>query len=216
LSRDALLFCDFIAKYFPAIAKAYDRLRASMSRAICVGAARTVNMAIKRSQLASFQGMHFSSIPRVAACEALASHSFGSAPVWFQRDAFAELPYPRSFVPDATRVPVSRFSSAAVLPDFLLAPHPLSAELAPAADALPAALSPAADARVPLFPAYAALAPAADAPLHPYSSSGVLAPVVTGAVRVSVDGFPGPLMALFSGVVSHSLAVNSTAGVVGD
>jgi ribonuclease HI len=68
LSRDALIYCNFIGKFFPNIPKASDRLRAAISRAISVGAARTLNTAIKRAQLAAFNGLPFSGVPKSAAC----------------------------------------------------------------------------------------------------------------------------------------------------
>lgn len=68
LSCDAIAFCEFISKFFPSIPKASDRLKAAISRAISVGAARTVNTAIKRSQLAAFNGLSFSGVPKSAVC----------------------------------------------------------------------------------------------------------------------------------------------------
>ncbi len=38
LSSDAVSFCDFIAKCYPAVPKAEDKLRAAIGRAITVGA----------------------------------------------------------------------------------------------------------------------------------------------------------------------------------
>lgn len=75
ISRDALVFCEFISKYFPAVPKASDRLRAALSRAVCVGAARTLNTAIRRSQLASINGVPFSLVPKSAACSLFAAVS---------------------------------------------------------------------------------------------------------------------------------------------
>lgn len=68
LSRDAVIFCDFVGKFFPTIPKASDRIKAAISRAISVGAARTLNTALKRAQLASFNGLSFSGVPKSAAC----------------------------------------------------------------------------------------------------------------------------------------------------
>jgi hypothetical protein len=80
ISRDALLFCDFIGKHFPTIPKASDLLRAAISRAICVGAARTLNTAIRRSQLAALHAVPCSSVLKSAACShftAVTRHSNG-------------------------------------------------------------------------------------------------------------------------------------------
>jgi hypothetical protein len=109
-----------------------------MSRAICVGAARTVNYktvkkkAIKRSQLAAFQGMSFSSIPRAAACEALAFRTFCPAPAVLERDAAVDLSYPLSSVPVDTRALASNFRRTAFFPNVLMSPYPSSGALAPA------------------------------------------------------------------------------------
>jgi hypothetical protein len=73
LSRDALLFCDVIGNFFPTVPKAADRLRAAISRAICVGAARTLNTVIRRSQLAVISGSSFSGVPKSAACSLFAA-----------------------------------------------------------------------------------------------------------------------------------------------
>jgi ribonuclease HI len=87
LSTDALFFCTFMSKFFPAIPKAFDRLRASISRAVTVGAARTVNTAIRRSQLAAFQGISFSSVPKSAACSLFAAVSVAADDPVRLRDA---------------------------------------------------------------------------------------------------------------------------------
>jgi hypothetical protein len=68
LSRDAVTFCDFMAKFFTASPKASDLLKAAISRAIVVGAARTLNTAIKRAQLAAFNATSLSRVPKSAAC----------------------------------------------------------------------------------------------------------------------------------------------------
>jgi hypothetical protein len=75
LSRDAICFCDFTGKLFPSLPKASDRLKAAISRATSVGAARTLNTAIKRAQLAAFNGIAFSLVPKSAACSLFASTS---------------------------------------------------------------------------------------------------------------------------------------------
>lgn len=54
LGRDAIVFIDFIDGYYAASVKAGDKLRAAIGRAIVVGAARTMSMAIRRAQLAAF------------------------------------------------------------------------------------------------------------------------------------------------------------------
>jgi hypothetical protein len=80
ISRDALLFCDFIGKHFPTIPKAADLLRAAISRAICVGAARTLSTAIRRSQLAAINAVPCSKVLKSAACShftAVTRHSDG-------------------------------------------------------------------------------------------------------------------------------------------
>jgi hypothetical protein len=73
LSRDALLFCDAIGNFFPTVPKAADRLRAAISRAICVGAARTLNTVIRRCQLAVISGSSFAGVPKSAACSLFAA-----------------------------------------------------------------------------------------------------------------------------------------------
>ena len=50
-SKDIFDFCDIIDAHFPAYFRAGRKLRASISRAIYVGAAHTVNLAIRRLQL---------------------------------------------------------------------------------------------------------------------------------------------------------------------
>ena len=54
LGRDAIVFIDFIDGYYADSVKAGDKLRAAIGRAIVVGAARTMSMAIRRAQLAAF------------------------------------------------------------------------------------------------------------------------------------------------------------------
>ena len=51
LSKDFFEFCDVIDTHFPAYFRAGRKLRASISRAIYVGSAHTVNLAIRRLQL---------------------------------------------------------------------------------------------------------------------------------------------------------------------
>ncbi len=68
LSTDALLYFSAVSTFFPTIPKAFDLLRATASCWCYIGAARTVNTAIRRSQIASFQGVSFSEIPKSAAC----------------------------------------------------------------------------------------------------------------------------------------------------
>jgi len=62
LGRDALVFIDFIDGYYAATVKAGDKLRAAIGRAIVVGAARTMSMAIRRAQLAAFNACALSAI----------------------------------------------------------------------------------------------------------------------------------------------------------
>jgi hypothetical protein len=87
LSSDALVFCDFIATFFPTVPKAADRLRAAISRAICVGAARTFNTTIRRSQLAVLNGSSFPGVPKSAACSLFAAVGHPSSGVVQLRDA---------------------------------------------------------------------------------------------------------------------------------
>ena len=87
LSRDALLFCDVIGNFFPTIPKAADRLRAAISRAICVGAARTLNTTIRRSQLAVINGSSFPGVPKSAACPLFSAVGTPSSGVTRLRDA---------------------------------------------------------------------------------------------------------------------------------
>ena len=51
LSEEVLDFCDFISRHFPAHTDVARKLRASFSRAICAGVARTTNLAFRRLQL---------------------------------------------------------------------------------------------------------------------------------------------------------------------
>ena len=69
LSTDAVAFCDFIAKCYPAIPKAGDKLRAAIGRAITVGAARTFNLALRRAQLAAFQEQPLTAVKAVSFLE---------------------------------------------------------------------------------------------------------------------------------------------------
>jgi hypothetical protein len=63
LGRDALVFIDFIDGYYAESVKAGDKLKAAIGRAIVVGAARTMSMAIRRAQLAAFNARSLTSIP---------------------------------------------------------------------------------------------------------------------------------------------------------
>jgi ribonuclease HI len=81
LSSDALAFCFFIGNFFPTVPKAADRLRAAISRAICVGAARTFNTTIRRSQLAVLTGSSFPGVPKSAACARFAAVGLPSSGV---------------------------------------------------------------------------------------------------------------------------------------
>ena len=53
LSHDTLQFCALTARHFPALTDVARKLRASFSRAISVGVARTFNVAIRRLQLSA-------------------------------------------------------------------------------------------------------------------------------------------------------------------
>lgn len=98
LSLDAISFCDFMAKFFPSIPKASDFLRAAISRAIVVGAARTLNTAIKRSQLAAFNALSFSGVPKSAACTLF-------RPVSLPSDGEVRLRAAHQSAPDDARLP---------------------------------------------------------------------------------------------------------------
>jgi hypothetical protein len=87
LSRDALLFCDVIGNFFPTVPKAVDRLRAAISRAVCVGAARTLNTTIRRNQLAVVIGSSVPGVPKSAACPRFAAVGLPSSGVARLRDA---------------------------------------------------------------------------------------------------------------------------------
>lgn len=65
LSADAHAFCEFVAKSFPTITNACDSLRASIGRAITIGAARTLSVALRQAQLAAFNARAASTLPRV-------------------------------------------------------------------------------------------------------------------------------------------------------
>jgi hypothetical protein len=68
LSIDAVNFCEFIGKFFPLIPLAVDKMKAAISRAVVVGAARTLNTAFRRAQLAAFNALRAAQIPKSAAC----------------------------------------------------------------------------------------------------------------------------------------------------
>ncbi len=53
LSHDTLQFCALVARHFPALIDVARKLRASFSRAISVGVARTFNTAMRRLQLSA-------------------------------------------------------------------------------------------------------------------------------------------------------------------
>ena len=53
LSHDTLQFCALVARHFPTLIDAARKLRASFSRAISVGVARTFNTAMRRLQLSA-------------------------------------------------------------------------------------------------------------------------------------------------------------------
>jgi hypothetical protein len=53
LSHDTLQFCALVARHFPALIDVARKLRASFSRAISVGVARTFNTAVRRLQLSA-------------------------------------------------------------------------------------------------------------------------------------------------------------------
>jgi ribonuclease HI len=71
LSDDALEFCSFVAKSFPKLPKACDKLKASIGRAITVGSARTLSVALRQMQFAAFNDRAVSTIPRL--CSSLFS-----------------------------------------------------------------------------------------------------------------------------------------------
>jgi ribonuclease HI len=68
LSADALNFCEFIGKFFPTTPMVVNKIKASISRAIVVGTARTLNTALRRAQLAAFNVLRFAQVPKSAAC----------------------------------------------------------------------------------------------------------------------------------------------------
>ncbi len=78
LSDDALEFCSFVAKSFPKLPKACDKLKASIGRAITVGAARTLSVALRQMQLAAFNARAVSTIPRL--CPSLSSLPLSDRP----------------------------------------------------------------------------------------------------------------------------------------
>ena len=63
LSKDIFHFCDIIDAHFPAYFRAGRKLRASISRAIYVGAAHTVNLAIRRLQLSLANRLPLARLP---------------------------------------------------------------------------------------------------------------------------------------------------------
>ena len=71
MSEDALEFCSFVAKSFPKLPKACDKLKASIGRAITVGSARTLSVALRQMQFAAFNDRAVSTIPRL--CSSLSS-----------------------------------------------------------------------------------------------------------------------------------------------
>jgi hypothetical protein len=78
-SLDALNFCEFMGKFFPTIPMVVNKIKAAISRAIVVGAARTLNTALRRAQLAAFNVMRAAQIPKSAACRLFQSSSSLSA-----------------------------------------------------------------------------------------------------------------------------------------
>ena len=67
LSSHAIPHCHLLSSCLPEIFKAADRRRAAISRAIAVGAALTINPAIRRPQPSAVQGLPFSNGPKSAA-----------------------------------------------------------------------------------------------------------------------------------------------------
>jgi hypothetical protein len=65
---DALNFCDFIGKFVPTTPMVVNKIKASISRAIVVGTARTLNTALRRAQLAALNVMRFAQVPKSAGC----------------------------------------------------------------------------------------------------------------------------------------------------
>ena len=63
LSADALRFCECIDESFTKAAKAGEKVKAAISRAVTVGVARTSSTAIRRAQLAAFNARAISTVP---------------------------------------------------------------------------------------------------------------------------------------------------------
>ena len=70
-----LQFCDFIARHFPTQLNAARKLRASFSRSISVGVARTINTAIRRLQLSTAARVGVSSVSTLCLREPFAPSS---------------------------------------------------------------------------------------------------------------------------------------------
>jgi hypothetical protein len=68
MSLDALNFCEFMGKFFPSVPMVVNKIKAAISRAVVVGAARTLNTALRRAQLAAFNLMRAVQVPKSAAC----------------------------------------------------------------------------------------------------------------------------------------------------
>jgi ribonuclease HI len=118
LSMDALKFCDFMGKFFPSVLKAADKIKASMSRAIVVGAARTLNTAFRRMQLATFNGVNVAQVPKAAACRLF---DRAALPVFSSGSGDALL----SHLPASLRTAVPASAQGASLLPFVHPVHPL-------------------------------------------------------------------------------------------
>lgn len=110
LSSDAAAFCDFIAKCYPAVPKAADKIRAAIGRAITVGAARTFNLALRRAQLAAFQGRSLAAVKAVSFLEQETCTQDANSMV----SAFGASPLPSSKPLSALRRPLWTHAGTAV------------------------------------------------------------------------------------------------------
>jgi hypothetical protein len=125
LSADALNFCDVMGKFFPSIPMVVDKIKAAISRAIVVGAARTLNTAFRRAQLAAFNAVRMAQIPKSAACRllqpaaSLSASMFPSFPGLI--DAVIRTPVPR-LIPPVNSAPSTADDAAVTqsIGDFLM------------------------------------------------------------------------------------------------
>ena len=71
LSREVFAFCELVDNHFPRHFRVDQKLRATFSRALCVGMAHTLNLAVRRLQLSLTARVDLPSIPMAALLQPL-------------------------------------------------------------------------------------------------------------------------------------------------